>query len=175
MNNIKITIYELLNGKDLRSISDANEVVKMIENQEAFDVLFKFLFDEDRLIIMRAIDAIEKITIKNKQYLENHKEDLIELFKTNKDIECKWHLALLVSRIELNKKQLDEIYKLLKQWILDKNESKIVRVNSLQALFEISKDNINLKKEFDKIVNQIKNENIASINARIKKLELDNK
>ena len=175
MNNIEIIIYELLNGKDLRSISDANTVVKMIGNQESFDILFNFLFDENRLIVMRAIDAIEKITIKNKQYLESHKDNLIELFKTTKDIECKWHLALLVSRIELNKKQLDEIYKLLKQWVLTKDESKIVRVNSLQALFEISKDNIDLKKDLNKIVNQLKKENIASINSRIKKLGLYNR
>lgn len=166
------TIYELLNGGDLRSISGANKVVKLIKNQEDFDILFNFLFDENRLIVMRASDSIEKITIRNAQYLDKHKNELLELFKASIDIEFKWHLALLVSRIKLNENELQEVFSLLKQWVLDKKESKIVRVNSLQALFEITKDNIEFKNDFDKIIDKVGKEKVLSINARIKNLKL---
>jgi len=60
----------------------------------------------------------------------------------------------------------------LEKWILDKKESKIVRVNSLQSLYEIVKDNNEYQNNLMKIVKIIREENISSINARIKKLGL---
>lgn len=50
---------------------------------------------------------------------------------------------------------------------MDKNESKIVRANSLEALFKIS------KKDFDIIVREIKKESVESLNARIKKINYE--
>jgi poly(3-hydroxyalkanoate) synthetase len=170
MGSVQDTIYDLLNGGDLRSISGANTVVKLTQSQTGFDLLFDFLFDENRLIVMRTADAIEKITSQNPEYLDKHKDKWLELFQASKDIELKWHLALLVSRIKLHENELEEVFSLLKQWVLDKKESKIVRVNSLQALFEITQDNRVFQKDFDKIVDEIKKENVSSINARIKNL-----
>ena len=60
----------------------------------------------------------------------------------------------------------------MEKWISDKNESKIVRVNSLQSLYEITRSNNEYQNEFLKIVGTIREENISSINARIKKLGL---
>jgi len=57
----------------------------------------------------------------------------------------------------------------LAAWVLDKKESKIVRVNSLQSLYILSQDNINLKAEFELMINELRKENIPSIAARIKK------
>ena len=167
---MKDKIYELLSGRDLRSISRSNEVIKLIKTQEEFDILFEYLFDENRLIVMRAADSIEKIT-KDNEYLDKHKTELLKLLDMCRDIELKWHLALVISRINLNIPELENVYLLLKKWVLDKDESKIVRVNSLQTLFEISRENNELEKDFLKIVKELKKENISSLNARIKKIE----
>ena len=57
-------------GGDLRSIGQVNDIIENIDNQAKFDELFKCLFHKERIIIMRAADAIEKITIKNPLFLE---------------------------------------------------------------------------------------------------------
>ena len=160
----------LLSGGDLRSIGQSNHVVGLIKNQADFDNLFQFLFHENRLIAMKAADAIEKITVSTGGYLTKHKHKLIRLCKQDLPKEIKWHLALLVSRITLYGTELEEIWRVVSSWALDKTESRIVRVNSLQALFTITENHKQFRKELNAITVSLRNENIPSLNARIKKL-----
>ena len=145
----------------------------MINSQESFDKLFEYLYDSDRAIMMKAIDAIEKITVQKIEFLQKHKQEIITLSANAKTIELKWHLAQLLGRIKYTKDEMLNVWKLLKEWLLNKNESKIVRVNSLQTLYECAKLNSDFKSEFNEIIKEISKENIPSINARIKKLKLD--
>jgi hypothetical protein len=62
------------------------------------------------------------------------------------------------------------VWDLLTNWATDKNESKIVRVNSIQGLFKLSKQNHELSHDFDLTLSKIKREKLPSLNARIKKL-----
>ena len=172
METIRDKIKTMLNGGDLRSIGGANEVVSLIHNQEDFDMLFSFLHDSDRLIVMRAADSIEKISRKHSSYLDNHKSNLLELMSTAAYKELKWHLAQLTSRVKLDDDEKNNVFEILKKWLLDKNESKIVRANSIQALYELSCGNKLLMESFDEIINVIKSENIPSLNARIRKLKM---
>jgi hypothetical protein len=55
-------IRNALTGGDLRSIGRSNEIVSSIKNQKEFDILFELLFSSDRILVMRAADAIEKVT-----------------------------------------------------------------------------------------------------------------
>lgn len=164
------SLKKFLEGGDLRSIADVDQLVPLIQSQSDFDLLFRYLFSGDRLITMRAIDAVEKITSGNSSYLGKHKERLIDFLETASDKEFKWHLALLVSRIDLNQRELGRVWKKLSDWAKDKSESKIVRVNSLQSLFDLSQKHDHLKSNLALIIGEVCKENIPSINARIKKL-----
>jgi len=64
---------DILKGGDLRSIGQSNNVVSLIHNQESFDKLFQQLFHNDRKVVMRTADAIEKMTLNNRDYLKRHK------------------------------------------------------------------------------------------------------
>ncbi|REL37738.1 hypothetical protein DYD21_08120 [Rhodohalobacter sp. SW132] len=156
-----------LQGGDLRSIADVEQLIPLIKNQKNFDELFRFLSSKDRLVVMRAADAAEKITKTDPSYLDSHKSEIIELLYHAKDKELKWHLALMVSRIDLSENELERVWNKLEAWVRDKSESKIVRVNSLQALYALSSLNKVLKRKFEIIIRDIKNENIPSLNARI--------
>jgi hypothetical protein len=162
---------DLLEGGDLRSLGQANKVISLINNQESFDELFKHLFHNDRKVVMRTADAIEKITLNNPGYLKQHKGDILNLCDTAKNIELKWHLALLVPRVSLTKKEFGKVWHLLTTWATDKKESKIVRVNSMQGLSNLLTERMELKPDFDLTIMKIEKENIPSINARIKKLK----
>jgi len=171
--NPDVTIEKLLSGGDLRSIGKSNSVVSKIKNKNDFDELFKCLFHKDRIVVMRAADAIEKITISNPSYLLQQKKKILELCSTAKDKELKWHLALMVPRVPRFKyadKARNNIWNLLSQWTTNKDESKIVRVNSLQGLYELSKQERELTQNLMLIFSELEKENIPSINARIKNI-----
>lgn len=76
---MQMDILKKLKGGDLRSIGNARIIVDLVKDQKAFDELFKGLFEEDRLIVMRAADVIEKITSNNTNYLQLHKQELLTL------------------------------------------------------------------------------------------------
>jgi putative SOS response-associated peptidase YedK len=120
---------------------------------------------------MRSADAIEKITLKNPTFLKQYKASILKLIETAKHIELKWHLALIVSRLELAKKEFRRVWRILTDWAKDKKESKIVRVNSMQGLFNLLQTNQELKQDFNLTISQIEKENIPSINARIRNIK----
>ncbi len=161
---------KILSGGDLRSIGKSNSVIKQIRDQNSFDKLFGCIFHKDRLVVMRTADAIEKITIEHPEYLLKHKKKILELCIRAESKELKWHLALLLPRIELNIKENRKALNILKQWAMDKQEYRIVRVNSVQGLFELSQKHKNITKELEHIFHKLYKENIPSLKARIKKL-----
>jgi hypothetical protein len=161
---------KLLSGGDLRSIGKSNSVISKVKNQSDFDELCKCLFHPDRLVVMRAADAIEKITISNPQYLTKHEKKITELFYIAKNIELKWHLALLIPRLHLTDKEFEKAWKELTKWAQDKTNSRLVRVSAIQGLFEMTKQNSSVTKDFITLTNEVKKENIPSINARIRNI-----
>ncbi|MEY8356372.1 hypothetical protein AALB39_23900 [Lachnospiraceae bacterium 54-53] len=82
-------LKEKLGGGDLRSIGEANLVAGEIKNQNEFDALFQYLYDKDRLVVMRAADAVEKITLVHSEFLNPHKSDIIKFCSSEANIEFK--------------------------------------------------------------------------------------
>lgn len=70
----------------------------------------------------------------------------------------------------LDVNEADIVWDSLCKFALNKNESKIVRVNSLQALFDISRKSPQYEKQFSELVLALSKESVPSINARIRKL-----
>lgn len=165
------SIPDILKGGDLRSIGNVNQVIEQIKDQQTFNELFLELFNPDRKVVMRVADAIEKITLDNPSYLNEHKDEILKFCNTAQHIELKWHLALLVPRLNLSKNEVEKAWKILKNWATDKNESKIVRVNSLQGLYAVGQENKMFLTDLNQIMKEMVQENIPSMNARIRKLK----
>ncbi len=165
-------ISNKLKGGDLRSLGKTKVVISEITNQKEFDELFKNLFNPDRLVVMRAADAVEKLTQTHTDYLDSHKNELLELFQTANHIELKWHLAQLIPRLiirlKLSEDETGMVWDRLTQWALDKSGSRIVRVNSMQGLYDIQKKFPELKKDFTDTLLKLDRETIPSLVARIK-------
>jgi hypothetical protein len=160
----------LLLGKGLRSITKSNEVVESVQDQSSFDALFSLLWHHERPLVMRAADAVEKITRKHREFLLPHKEQLLSLLKSAINKELKWHIAQLVPRLNVDPHELKEVWSVLTYWSQNPNESKIVRVNSLQGLFELTQQYPSLRPDFEHTLHTLEREPIPSIQARIKKL-----
>ena len=166
MNNFA----HLLLGKDRRTIGKADNVVHLVTDQSAFDELFGLLFHHERTLVMRAADAVEKVTREHEEFLAPHKNQIMSLFQSAIHIELKWHIAQLAPRLPLDLQELHEVWSKLSYWVLNPNESKIVRVNSLQGLFDISKNNPAFETNLNIILDTVEHQPIPSLRARIKRL-----
>ena len=167
----KESFTSLLLGKDLRTIRQNNVVVNSIHDQRTFDELFSLVFHHERSLVMRAIDAVEKITSRRPDFLVTHKYQLLEILNSADHKELKWHIAQLIPRVDLTVAELKEVWNKFAYWALNRAESKIVRVNAIQGLFDLSKKNPELKGDFEKIISALEHEMIPSIKARIRKLK----
>jgi hypothetical protein len=146
-------------------------VVLQVQDQASFDALFNCIYSEERVVAMRAADAIEKITARQPQYLQTHQNELFQMAMVAKEKELKWHLAQLLPRLPLQAADLNCAWTLLTGWALDKKNSRIVRVNALQALFELTWIKPDGVAELARLMKALSAENIPSLNARIKTLQ----
>jgi len=164
-------LERLLSGDDLRSIGESNRVVSAIQNQEDFDELFRLIFSPNRIIAMRAADAVEKITIARPEYLAKYAGDILKPSEKTEHKELKWHLALLIPRVKLESKDLQHAWLMLQNWAECTSNSRIVRVNSLQGLYQIALMHPGYKDDLMHIITRLETENIPSISARIRKIK----
>jgi hypothetical protein len=163
-------ILSKLRGGDLRSIGSNKSIVAGIKTREQFTGLFNCLFNPDRVVVMRAADAIEKITLERPEFLSGHKEELLRLSQTAVNKELKWHLAQLIPRLKLTPAELQSSFKLLEKWAEAGENSRIVRANALEALHLLSENRPVYRKRLDLLIHRVWSENIPSLRARIKKL-----
>ena len=161
---------EMLGGGDLRSIGKADALAASVSEQAQFDTLFAMLRDEDRKVAMRAADAVEKVTRTQPAFLTAHHAALVDLLLKGGNKELKWHLALLASRVKLSRHELDTVWDKLSAWATSNSESRIVRVNALQALAELAGRHPERADDFRLTASAVQKENIPSINARLRKL-----
>ncbi|HTL81120.1 MAG TPA: hypothetical protein VL651_05425, partial [Bacteroidia bacterium] len=127
---------KLLSGGDLRSIGKCEKVIAQVRTQKDFDNLFAYLFHADRLVVMRAADALEKITRVHPEYLAKHKKEMFALFASAGNKELKWHIPVMMARLEFSGTEFKKVWKGIVEWLYDKNNSKLVRVGALQGLYE---------------------------------------
>lgn len=165
-------LESLLSGGDRRSLGASQTLLSNINSQKQFDKLFSFLNHQDRLVVMRASDVAEKVTIAKPEYLKKHKAGMIRLGQSAKDAELIWHLAPMFSRVEWTKEEIKDVWKLLAKWLGDSKQSRIVRTFSLQAMYDLSRIHTERELPFTKLVAEVWKENIPSLNARIRKLKL---
>lgn len=96
------TLAAMLNGGDRRSIGRSDAAVKLVLQQPGrFGELMECLSSEDPVLRMRAADAAEKVSAKKPRLLDRHKAELLGLLAEAKQIELRWHLALMVPRLPL--------------------------------------------------------------------------
>jgi hypothetical protein len=144
-----------------------------IKDQLAFDSLFELLYHHERTLVLRAAEAIEKITVKHQEFLRTHKLDILRLFTTSDHPELKSRLAQLVVRVTLLPDEAGEVWKTLQYWARNPNESKPVRVHALQGLYDLSRIYPNFREAVHETLTTVSHEPIPSLQTRIRKLSGD--
>lgn len=140
------TILRMLAGGDRRSIRQANRVAALASADRAvFRLLIEALWHDDRLVRMRAADALEKASAAHKQWLQPFKKALLSLLDEASDRELRWHLAQIVPRLELSPHERRGAAASLQTYLED--SSSIVRTFAMQALADLAEQDESLRPE----------------------------
>lgn len=171
----KNEILKLLEGGDLRSLALVDELVAHHPAEaNIVDLLVELMFKTDRLVAMRAADALEKMTKDKPELLQAHQSQLLANLTKNLPIEIRWHLALLAPRFKLDAAERQKIQTLLTEWIMNRRESRLVRVHALQGLFELRRnaaDDVNFLNTLDQLGDQEVPAMVARMRQLRKKIE----
>jgi hypothetical protein len=162
-------ILQKLSGTDRRSIGKVNEIVTaVLAAPRLFGILFDGMLDTDSVLRMRCADAVEKIAATHPEYLRPYKRKLIQHVAKIEQQEVRWHVAQLFSRLALTPKERRHVVDILASYLRD--ESKIVKTFSMQALADIAEQDTALRAPIIKQLEELTRNGSPAMKARGKKL-----
>ncbi|MEE9288494.1 MAG: hypothetical protein V3U69_02775 [Bacteroidota bacterium] len=140
-------MYPILNrlrDGDRRSIGKANQLVAdVLDNPALFARVFNAMASDGPIIRMRSADAEEKITAERLEFLRPYKKKLIQRVATIDHQQVRWHVAQMLPRLELSKKERADAVEILVAYLDDR--SSIVKTFAMQALADLAERDINLQ------------------------------
>jgi uncharacterized protein (DUF2164 family) len=158
-----------LSGADRRSIGRSAEVVALVLKQPAlFAELIQGLRAADPLVRMRAADAAEKVSLQQPDLLRPFRAALLRLLDEASEQELRWHLAQMVPRLPLTKKERDRVASTFRRYLHDR--SSIVKTCALQALVDIAAKDEFLIPETKTLLQDSVRNGTAAMKARARKL-----
>lgn len=126
-----------LKGGDRRSIGRSEAVVKQVLTDRAlFPAIVSGMLDEDPVVRMRASDVAEKVTRQAPELLQPYKRQILRLVSACPEKEVRWHIAQILPRLKLTPSERKMAYHLLLGYL--KDDSRIVRTFSMQALADLA-------------------------------------
>ena len=162
-------ILTLLQGGDRRTIGRSDQVAEMVSGDaKLFPKLITGLWSAEALVRMRAADAAEKVTRKHRELLQPYKDELLGLMAETQEQELRWHLAVLVPRLELNARERQVAISSLHRYLEDR--SSIVKTFALQGLVDLVKDAPGIRSRVIDILRQFIRHGTPAMKARSRKL-----
>ena len=162
-------ILKKLEGGDRRSIGQVAKVVDEVIGKPAlFDTVFKAMLVDDPIVRMRAADAVEKISAIHPHYLQPYKDLLINQVAVVNQQEVRWHVAQILPRLSLNRRERETAVEILFSYLQDK--SKIVKTFSLQALADFAIEDGSLRPRVVKVLEEMVQSGSPAVINRGKKL-----
>jgi hypothetical protein len=162
-------LKDWLVGTDRRSIGHANEVGALVLREpRRFAELIGFLWSDDPVVRMRAADAAEKISLQRPRLLAPFKAELLGLLLEAEQQELRWHLALMIPRLTMTKKERQRAAEGLRRYLEDR--SSIVKTFAMQGLTELASVEQSLLPEVREILADAERAGTPAMRARARKL-----
>jgi hypothetical protein len=165
----QLTILDELRGGDRRSIGRTNQVVETIRRQPAlFPALIDGMHHDDEVVRMRAADALEKLTVTNPEWLQPFKVQLIKLAAKTTQQELRWHLAQVLPRLKLSRRDLVIVVAILRGYLED--DSRIVKTFAMQGLTDLAIQEHRLRAPIRRLILSLTRTGSPSMKSRGRKL-----
>jgi hypothetical protein len=151
-------LRKMLAGGDRRSIGRADEAVAVLRYAPGrVAELVELLWDSEAVVRMRAADALEKLSRDAVEWLEPmlepYRMNLLGLMAETEQQEVRWHLAVLVPRLQLTSEQRLRVARTLEGYLQDR--SSIVKTCAMQGFWELACRDAGLKREVVELVREI--------------------
>lgn len=164
-------VLHMLDGGDRRSIGRSSQVVSVIRRRPAlFPALIDGMHHADERVRMRAADAVEKLTVTNPEWLRPFKVQLIKLAARARQQELRWHLAQMLPRLELSRRDRAIVVAVLRRYLRDK--SRIVKTFAMQSLTDLAMQDPRLTNLVRPLISSLTRTGSPSMKSRGRKLLL---
>lgn len=140
----------------------------VLREPRRFPELIGFLLSDDPIVRMRAADAAEKISVHRPGLLAPFKAELLGLLIEAEQQELRWHLALMIPRLTLTKKERQRAADGLRRYLVDR--SSIVKTFALQGLTELAVVDRSLLSEVRQTLEAAERAGTPAMRARARKL-----
>jgi hypothetical protein len=162
-------LVKMLAGGDRRSIGRSNEVVaKVLQDARQAPKLLKILFNalasDDKIQRMRSADAIEKITAQRPELFQPFKRNVLASAGLSQQKEVRWHLALLMPRLNLTSDQRAAAVEILFDYLRD--QSSIVKTFAMQSLADLASTDQKLKSQIRPLLEELTQIGTPAMRAR---------
>jgi hypothetical protein len=162
-------LKELLSGGDRRSLGRSREAEKIVLRQpQRFAELIRCMWSDNPIVRMRAADATEKVTVTRPELLRPHKQEMLGLLAEAEQIELRWHLALMVPRLELSGRERERAAAALQRYLEDR--SSIVKTCAMQGLADLGRQDASLRDTAKRMLEESLRTGTAAMKARARKL-----
>jgi hypothetical protein len=164
-------LLKKLQGGDRRSIGKSRDVVnEILSDPSLFGVVFAGMSNEDLLVRMRCADAAEKITALRPDLLHPYKRKLLREVAPIDEQEVRWHVAQMISRLTLGRKERREAAGILMGYLED--DSRIVKAFSMQALADLAQRDDELRPGIVRTLKKLTQTGSPAMRSRGRKLLL---
>ena len=168
-----------LNGGTRTSLGRTNAVVaEVLAAPQKFPALLACLAqvdDEDddaaasnAILLMRASDAIEKISRQRSEWLAPYKLEFLGLAGGTDQIEVRWHMAQILPRLPLTPRERIVAIDILFDYLKDR--SSIVKTHAMQGLADFAAHDLKLKPRILPLLEELTQVGTAAMRARGRKL-----
>jgi len=158
-------ILKKLSTGDRRSIGRSNEIVAEVLARPA---LFRHVFDglasDAPVIRMRAADAVEKITLRRPELLRPFKRKLLAIAGSADQQEVRWHVALMIPRLELTAKERAVAVDIFFDYLRDR--SSIVKTFAMQGLSDLAIQDLSLRAKIIPLLEELTEIGTPAMRAR---------
>lgn len=164
-------MLDLLKEGDRRTIGRVAGAVRLAIGKPAhINELIDLLSDANPAVRMRAADALEKATVQHLDLLGPHKDHLLDLIKMASQNEVRWHLAQILTRLDLQAQEILDLSELFLRWF-HRADSRIVRTSALQGMFDLAHKDSELIGDALDMLSQALDSPIPALSARARKLK----
>lgn len=158
-----------LSGGSRQSIGASNAVADDVRRDpELAPSLWDAIGFPDPLVQMRAVDALEKASSARPAVLAGHEQEILRDLGASELPEVRWHVGLLIPRLELDAAGLEAAVKVLRRLLND--QSRIVQVNALEGIVRLADRHAELAELADDAMARASQSPHASVRARARAL-----
>jgi hypothetical protein len=117
---------------------------------------------------MQAADAAEKVSAQKPRLLDSYKAELLRLLAEEEQIEVRWHLAAMVTRLRLAPHERHRAAEALLRYLDDR--SSIVKTFALQALSDLAQADATLRPRVKQLLEESLQSGTPAMKARARNL-----